>query len=192
MSVNNSSKKGLNKIAVGFLIGAGLGFIIFAGSGIFRNRGLEDLDTTDGMNTIPSVGNSAPDFELQNIEGNSVKLSDLRGKVVGINFWATWCAPCVYEMPMFQEMYEEYSPDLEILAINNQESKDVVLPFLEEMGLSYEILYDPEAEVALKFQVIGFPTTYFVDREGVIRAVHVGVMNEDQFRDYMEELGVIK
>ena len=187
-----SRKKGSCNIAVGILIGAGLGFIIFAGAGILRSRSAEIADSGDGFNSVPSVGKPAPDFELQNIEGKTVKLSDFRGTVVGINFWATWCAPCVFEMPMFQEMYEEYSPGLEILAINNQESADVVLPFIEKMGLTYEILYDPDAQTALDFQVIGFPTTYFVDREGVIRSVHVGVMNEDQFHGYMDELGVVK
>jgi peroxiredoxin len=192
LPVDNSSKRGLNKIAVGILIGAGLGFIIFAGAGILQNRSNDVLNNNNGTNTIPSVGNPAPDFELQNIEGETVKLSNLRGKIVGINFWATWCAPCVYEMPMFQEMYEEFSSDLEFLAINNQESEDVVLPFIEKMGLTYEVLYDPDAQTALNFQVIGFPTTYFVDREGIIRAVHVGVMNKDQFLGYMDDLGVSK
>ncbi|MFN2176925.1 MAG: TlpA family protein disulfide reductase [Anaerolineales bacterium] len=189
MTEIKTTNKGLYKIAVGILIGAGLGLILFAGAGILQNRNVESSVRNGAMDSVPSVGKPAPDFELMNIEGEIVKLSDLRGMVVGINFWATWCAPCVYEMPMFQEMYEEYSPDLEILAVNNQESEEVVLPFIKEMNLAYEILYDMDAQVALNFQVIGFPTTYFVDREGVIRAVHVGVMNEDQFRGYMDELG---
>ena len=189
MTEIKTTNKGLYKIAVGILIGAGLGLILFAGAGILQNRNVESSVRNGAMDSVPSVGKPAPDFELMNIEGEIVKLSDLRGMVVGINFWATWCSPCVYEMPMFQEMYEEYSPDLEILAVNNQESEEVVLPFIKEMNLAYEILYDMDAQVALNFQVIGFPTTYFVDREGVIRAVHVGVMNEDQFRGYMDELG---
>jgi len=111
LPADNSRKKGSSKIAVGILIGAGLGFIIFAGAGILRNRSAEISDSNNSFNSVPSVGKPAPDFELQNIEGKTVKLSEFRGTVVGINFWATWCAPCVFEMPMFQEMYEKYSPD---------------------------------------------------------------------------------
>lgn len=189
MPANPTRKNGLNKITVGILIGAGLGFITFAGAGILRNRNAEISAGNEGSVSVPSVGKPAPDIELQNIAGETVRLSDLKGKVVVVNFWATWCSPCVYEMPMFQEMYEEYSSDLEILAVNNQESEDEVLPFIEKMGLTYEILYDLDARVALEYQVLGFPTTFFVDREGLIQALHVGVMNEDQFHKYMEKIG---
>lgn len=189
MPANPTRKNGLNKITVGILIGAGLGFIIFASAGILRNRNTEISAGNEGFVSVPSVGKPAPDIDLQNIEGETVRLSDLRGKIVVVNFWATWCGPCVYEMPMFQEMYEEYSSDLEILAVNNQESEDEVLPFIEKMGLTYEILYDLDARVALEYQVLGFPTTFFVDREGLIQALHVGVMNEDQFHKYMEKIG---
>ena len=78
------------------------------------------------LNTIPAIGKPAPEFELTNINGDTVRLSDYKGKTVAINFWATWCSPCVFELPVFQEYYQNESDSFEILAVNNQESVKIV------------------------------------------------------------------
>ena len=119
--------------------------------------------------------NSAPDFQFYDPEEKPVFLSDLRGKTVMLNFWATWCGPCVYEMPYLQQVYQEWSDKgLVLLAINMGESSSRVNAFLQRYSVSFPVLLDPGQEVALKYNVSYIPTTFFIDKEGFIQAVKVG------------------
>lgn len=182
-----------NILIVGILLGIGMGAIIFSVVGLYQNGSINFLNKkteSQNMNAIPVIGKPAPDFILNNIDGQSVRLSDLKGQPVALNFWATWCSPCVFELPLFQEHYEKNNGGFEILAINNQEPGNIVIPFVDELGLTFEILLDLNAEVAELYQVIGFPTTYFIDSEGIIRVKHVGVVTEDQFSEYLSQVGV--
>ena len=95
-------------------------------------------------------------------------------------------------MPLFQEIYESYGSEIAVLAVNNQESVDRVKPFVEELGLTYEILMDNDGSVAMQYQVLGFPTTYFIDPNGIIKFLHVGVLTEEQLDGYLNLLGVIE
>jgi DsbE subfamily thiol:disulfide oxidoreductase len=182
-------------ISVGVLIGMGLGALFVSGLVLATNSFsqpkagmIEEVDSDDA----PQVNAPAPDFELENLTGEKKHLADYQGKVVVLNFWATWCGPCKYEMPFFQEIYESYSSDIAVLAVNNQESVDRVKPFVEEMGLTYEILMDKDGSVATQYQVLGFPTTYFIDPNGIIKFLHVGVLTEEQLDGYLNLLGVIE
>jgi thiol-disulfide isomerase/thioredoxin len=136
-------------------------------------------------------GSLANDFELLNLQGGNLRLSDLRGKVVVINFWATWCIPCLEEMPMFVSYSEQY-PNFVMLGIDQAEVKDKVTPFVERMGISYPILLDLNAKVSEQYKVILLPTTFFIDEEGMIRFRHYGIMSPDQFTYYLQTLGVIE
>lgn len=135
------------------------------------------------------VGTQAPDFVLQNISGQKVHLSDYNDKIVAVNFWATWCGPCVFEMPLLQELQDQYAPNLTVLAINNQESADAVVPFIEQLGVSYEVLLDSDGSVHNKYMAFYMPTTVFIDQEGIIRSRHIGIISEEAFIGYMNELG---
>ncbi len=138
----------------------------------------------------PEVGAVAPEFSLQSVSGDKVTLSAQRGKVTLINFWATWCPPCRAEMPGIQDRYERYQPDLTVLAIDNAEPLDLVLAFQEEYGLTFDMLLDLDASVQRTYQIRGYPTSMFVDENGVIQIVHIGLMTETQLDAYLTQLGV--
>jgi peroxiredoxin len=134
-------------------------------------------------------GALAPDFILQSISGEEVMLSDFRGKVVLLNFWATWCAPCRLEMPAFQERFDLLSPHLVVLAVNNNETKLEVSDFVDELGLTFDPLLDPGAEIQALYQIIGYPSTFFVNPDGQIEEIHIGIMTEGQLDGYLSSMG---
>jgi peroxiredoxin len=137
------------------------------------------------------VGYGAPDFTLTNLDGKSVHLRDFRGRVVVINFWATWCEPCRIEMPILQSAYRVNQPlGLEILAVNLDEPRSEVQEFRDQLFLGFAMLLDPGGVIQRLYRVSGYPTTFLVDREGVIRAQHVGILNESQLVEYLESLGI--
>ena len=140
----------------------------------------------------PSLWNgaSAPDFELTGLTGEPVSLRDQRGKPVLLNFWATWCAPCVLEMPNIQKFYEDYPGEFQVLAINADEPELKIQRFVEDMGLTFEILLDPGGKIQSLYQIRGYPTSYFIDAQGEIRAQHTGSLSEDQLADYLLLVGV--
>lgn len=120
----------------------------------------------------PQVGKLAPDFQLQNPEGQPTSLRDLRGKAVLINFWATWCPPCVYEMPYIQQVYDEWlDKGLVVLAINVGESSSQVGQFMQDYGFSFPVLLDTKQVIAQKYNIRGIPTTFFIDKSGVIQEI---------------------
>ena len=128
-----------------------------------------------GCTTVPQVGKRAPDFQLQNLDGETVSLSDLRGKPVFINFWATWCSPCRDEMPYLQEIYEEWSDKgLEVLTINKGESQSQVEQFMESEHISLPVLLDTNQEVAQRYEIQFIPTTFFIDKDGIIQVKIIG------------------
>ncbi len=110
----------------------------------------------------------APDFTSQDMHGQAVGLSALRGRVVLINLWATWCPPCREEMPSMQRMYDRLKgPDFELLAVSEDEGgKDLVEPFVRDMKLTFPVLLDPEHEVGDRYGVWGYPETFVLDRSG--------------------------
>jgi len=126
-------------------------------------------------NQVAGVGMPAPDFQFQNPDGQSVSLSDLQGKPVLINFWATWCHPCIYEMPYLQQVYEEWSDKgLMVLAINIGESSAQVEAFMQSHDLSLPVLLDAKQAVAQKYNIWSIPTTFFIDKDGIIQEKIVG------------------
>lgn len=127
------------------------------------------------QNWTPSVGNQALDFELSDLSGQSVSLSGLYGQPVVVNFWATWCGYCVYEMPFFQEVHDQWSAQgLVILAVNYKQSPALVRQFLDDNQFSFTALLDRDGKVTEEYQVRGFPTTFFIDKEGIIRVIKIG------------------
>ncbi|MBU8914230.1 MAG: TlpA family protein disulfide reductase [Spirochaetales bacterium] len=125
------------------------------------------------QNRIPSE-----DFVLATLEGDEQALADYHGKVVFLNFWATWCPPCREEMPSMQTLYDELSDDgLEIVAVNVLEAEDTVSAFVEENGFTYPVLLDRDGRVSLRYSVRAYPTTYILDRAGNVIAVRQGFHN---------------
>jgi thiol-disulfide isomerase/thioredoxin len=136
----------------------------------------------------PEVGAQAPDFTLDDLSGEPVNLSDLRGQVVLLNFWATWCGPCRVEMPIIQESYNDGG--FAVLAINFDESHDIVLPFTENLKLTFPILLDPGGKIQELYRVRGYPTSVFIDAAGQIQFIHIGEMNATDIDRYLSQLSV--
>jgi peroxiredoxin len=124
------------------------------------------------------VGASAPEFTLPTREGTELSLSQLRGKPVLLNFWATWCQPCREEMPYIQAVYEEVGEDLFILAVNIQETKPSVEEFLQQGGFTFPVALDHQGDVARNYGIRFIPTTFLIDREGIIREVKAGAFKD--------------
>ena len=141
----------------------------------------------------PREGFLAPDFTLDTLDGNKVTLSELRGQIVVVNFWATWCLPCRAETPALEKSYAQYKDSgVVILGVNltNQDVVSEVESFVQEFKLTYPILLDREGSISnTLYQIRGLPTTFFVSREGIIRTVVVGgPMSETFIRSKIEAL----
>ena len=143
-----------------------------------------------GPPPAPREGFAAPDFTLPTLDGRLVTLHDLRGKVVLLNFWATWCAPCKAEMPAMQRVYaDERERGLEILAVTVETDTSAVANFVHRYDLGFTVLLDSGAQVSRLYRVQGTPTSFFIDRHGVIRSVVVGgPMSEGLIRSKLEDL----
>ncbi len=131
------------------------------------------------------VGDVAPEFTALLVDGSSFTLSENQGKVVLLNFWATWCGPCVGEMPAFQDLDEEYGDDVVVLAVNCMESKETVDRFIEETGYDFPIAYDEEGTVSFTYPSSGIPYTLVVGKDGIVRDIYVGAADADtQYQIY--------
>jgi len=119
----------------------------------------------------------AKDFQLADMNGRTVALSDFRGRPVMLNFWASWCGPCREEMPYIQEIYDDEKwsgTGLMILAVNIGESPEQARGFLNDNGFSFPVLLDVKEEVARQYNIRGIPTTFFIDGDGIIKDSKVG------------------
>ena len=135
--------------------------------------------SNDTFNLPPAeevnVGNAAPDFQVSDLDGKPVSLSDFQGKPILINFWASWCRPCRTEMPYIQQVYEEWSnKGLVVLAINIGETPSETKEFMQDYELSFPVLLDIKRLVAQEYNVWSIPTTFFIDKNGIIQAKIIG------------------
>lgn len=135
------------------------------------------------------TGQLVPDFALKDIHGNTMKMSDLKGKVVILDFWATWCAPCKIEIPWFQDMYNRYKGQgLEVVGVAMDDEQGDVKPFVESHGMNYRVLLGND-NVATQFGgIFGLPTTYIIGRDGKIQSKHMGLVSKDTFEQDVKKL----
>lgn len=137
----------------------------------------------------PLVGHPAPEFALTAIDGSQIALSDLRGQVVLINFWATWCPPCRAEMPAIQQAYERFRDQgFTVLAVNQQEDSATVVQYMHDQRLTFPALLDSDTRVSVAYQARALPSSFFVDRRGIIRAVYRGPMSRGMIEGTVEQL----
>lgn len=141
---------------------------------------------------VAKEGFSAPDFTLDLLGGGKVTLSDLRGKMVLVNFWTSWCPPCRQEMPAIESVYRSYKDiGLVVIGLNltAQDSKQDAASFAQEVGVTFPIALDLDNSVGALYRVTALPTSFFIDRKGVIRSVIVGgPMSEALIQSKVEEL----
>ena len=133
--------------------------------------------TTGGRVPSPREGFPAPEFTLATLDRGQMTLSALRGQVVVINLWTSWCPPCREEMPAIEQVYGQYKGQgLEVLAVNStfQDDEQAAAEFVQELGLTFPILLDRDGAVSRRYRLQALPTTFFVDRRGVIRHVVPG------------------
>jgi peroxiredoxin len=145
-----------------------------------------DADLSDEQKAL--IGKDAPDFALKGLDDKVVKLSDLKGSVVIVDFWATWCRPCVKSLPHLDALYKEKSPaGLKVLAVNLQQDKDTVAAFVKKQGWTLPIVLDTEASAASNYQATAIPQTVVVGKDGKIKQIFVGGGHEDDIKKLVEE-----
>ena len=163
-------------------MGAGLAALVIA-QGCIPDDGL----------VIPRVGQPAIEYPAATLAGDTVTLASLKGNVVLLNLWATWCVPCREETPYLQSLYEEHGEDgLRIVGISldTGDAESDVAMFVEEYGVTYTVLHDPQMRGLELYQVPGLPATFLIDREGVLRWIRYGPILEGDadFMGALEEL----
>jgi peroxiredoxin len=140
------------------------------------------------------TGQPAPDFALKSSTGENLRLSEYRGDVVMINFWATWCGPCRQEMPLLDDLYNRYERvGFNLLGVNIDDDSGRAMDMIRELGVNFPVLFDARKEVSKLYEVGSMPVTVIVDREGTVRYVHQGYkpgyeqMYLDQVRSLLRE-----
>ena len=153
------------------------------------------IGTEVALNEEVGLGKNqlAPDFTLYNLQGEKLTLSELRGKRVVLNFWATWCPPCKAEMPHMQKYYAKYSEEdnVEIVGVNltyGKEKVERVEQFLQSYDITFPVVLQPDDAVEEQYGIITLPTTYFIDREGKIQKKILGPLDLDSLRENVTQL----
>lgn len=147
-------------------------------------------EKTAGIEEGVMPGFRAPDFQLEDLKGKKVKLSDYRGKIVFLNFWATWCPYCVEELPEFQKQHDIFSKDgdVVILAVDIGESRDQVASYIKSKKLDMNFLLDINSAVAGKYFISGIPATFVIDRQGIIVNVVTGPVSGEKIDNYINRI----
>jgi peroxiredoxin len=180
-----------------------LGLVVLIGVGLLAGVVMAALTLVNPAATLGSGGSGvptpvpdrvaegqpAPEFTAETVSGEQVALSDYAGRPVILNFWATWCAPCRVEMPALQAASERYADQgVVVLAVNALESRDRVMAFMDELGLTFPAVLDPKGEIIDLYEVRVFPTTIWIDDQGVVRAEHLGALDDALIDDYLAEI----
>jgi thiol-disulfide isomerase/thioredoxin len=165
------------------ILGA-VGALIIAAIGLIEGRSIFDLESAGRSQALqlegqlgpgPKVGEVAPDFSLATLSGEPLRLSALKGKPVLVNFWATWCPPCRAEMPDLDEVARANAAGgLQVVAVNLKEEPDAVGAYLRTIGVGLAAVLDRDGNVFRQYRISGLPTTVAIDRDGIVREIHVG------------------
>lgn len=146
------------------------------------NEKSEDVEEAD-----IAIGEAAPDFTLETLEGEKVSLSDYKGKIVLINFWATWCKFCDIEMPDLNDV-DKNNEDVVVLAVNVQEEESKVSKYIKDGGYGFEVVLDTKGDIARNYLVASFPTTYAVDKDGMLVGGVPGMLTKPQIEQIVENV----
>jgi cytochrome c biogenesis protein CcmG, thiol:disulfide interchange protein DsbE len=177
-----------NLLLIGVLIA---GSLFIAATRVRPDSGASPLAAqTDVLpDPAPLPDHPAPDLALPQLDGTAVTLRELSGQVVLVNVWATWCPPCRAEMPAIQQAYEEYRDrGFTVLAVNLREDAAAIAPFLEQRQLTFPILLDRDGQASAAYQAHALPSSFFVDRRGVLRAVYRGPIPPRVINGVVEQL----
>lgn len=161
--------------------------MLFALTMVVVVQAMEKENTATDQPSGVDVGFKAVDFDLQTINGKTVKLSDYKGQKIMLNFWATWCPPCKAEMPDMQTLHKEKGEEIKIVSVNIDPDNDVA-GFADEYGLTFPILLDKKEEVMKQYNIISIPTTFFIDENGIIKQKIIGAIPLDKMKEYISDL----
>lgn len=173
----------------GVLLGAGAGIFILAALGV-AIPGFPGSGISGEIYLAPETNMRALIFQLEDLEGSQVSLADFQGRTVILNFWATWCGPCKEEMPLLQSYADRYAKDLVVVGVDYDEPRETVQAYVDDLGLTFPILLDPGGKIGNQYRVRGFPSTFLLDAEGIIRYQHIGPLTEAQLQAYLANFGV--
>jgi peroxiredoxin len=168
--------------------------LILGGGWLTYSRTLVEQTGVGGsavqLEPAPIKGHPAPDFALPTLDGQTIRLSDYKGQPVLVNFWATWCGPCRAEFPDFQKAWVDNADNLVIIGVNNTSTdlKDQVPAFVDEFGVTFPIVLDESGDTAKAYNILGLPTTIFIDRNGVVNEVFTGPLNKAYIETKLPEL----
>ena len=155
---------------------------------LFYGGGLESITSMVQPAPAPvstaDIGQETPPLRLPLVGGGEMDLESYRGRVVVLNFWATWCEPCKAEMPVFERAQQQYRDrGLAVLAVDFQERDEEITAFLNQVGATFPSLVDRTGEVSRQWRATGLPTTFLIDRQGIIRDVRVGAFTESMLEE---------
>lgn len=174
--------KALLTILGGISTGVLLGSLVFGQSLVANQFAEQELP--------PTVGSPVKDFTLADLHGNTLNLTDLRGKPVILNFWATWCPPCKEEFPLLEETAKKYNDQLHVIAVNYAETQDVVESYVDDHNITIPIVLDKSGLISDIYFVHNYPVTFFIDEDGLLRAQHVGQLTQDVVNRYITLIGI--
>jgi peroxiredoxin len=150
--------------------------------------------TAASQAAMPATGSMAPNFTLKSSAGRNVKLSEHRGEVIMINFWATWCGPCRQEMPLLNRIHEQYrKAGFTLLGVNIDDRPDAAQSMAKKLGVTFPVLFDTEKRVSRLYDVNAMPSTVLIDRDGKVRYIHLGyragyeTRYESQIRELLKQ-----
>jgi len=188
MSMNAEVQIEQKSITRRWLILIGL-VVVLGGLWLFANRVVSDGLDLAGLEPAPIKGHPAPEISLVSTTGQAMALSDFQGKPVIINFWATWCAPCRYETPDLQDIHRELGDEVVIFSVNaTAQDQGDIEGFMDEYGVTFPVLLDPESAAFDAYNVMGLPTTVFVDKDGIIKEIFTGPVNKAYMESKLPEL----
>jgi len=131
------------------------------------------------LTAVQAESDMAPNFTLKSRSGKNIKLSELRGQVVMINFWASWCGPCRKEMPLLEKLYKKYKAlGFVILGVNVDDKPKQAESLLKQINISFPVLFDTDKKISAKYKVTAMPSSFFIDRDGKLRSEHKGYLPE--------------
>jgi cytochrome c biogenesis protein CcmG/thiol:disulfide interchange protein DsbE len=168
---------------------AGLAFVVLLLASVFLTVAAGrpgGATATPGL-PGPAVGRVAPAFSLTALGGGTASLAGARGTPVLLNFWATWCTECRAELPALQSLHAALGSQLALLGVDVQEPQTLVQPFVQQYGVSWPVLLDTHADVASAYDVHYLPTSFFIDRAGVIRRIYTGPLTVGQMRAFLRD-----
>lgn len=163
------------------LIGIAIMFLLL------KTQPTTSTTASSDFSAVPvKVDLASPKLDLATLDGVPVSLTDYKGKVVLVNLWATWCPPCREEMPTLEKFYQKYKANgFELVAINQEESKEVVQPFVKEFSLSFPVWLDPDYLAQREFNTANLPSSYVIDRNGRVRLSWIGRISENRLEEYV-------